>query len=309
MSSTFPLSVLASDLSPFPRLKICISNRSDHYWVWLHPPFMYLSNQRANLVYWSLSQIQFSTHDLPLISCPLQEEVLTGQCVALEFPLATEPSDEQLNVRVETDNDELQKVIEIKQQNNSLVLKMDLRSSQWLSNELKSHQLHLTVDRTDQKSFHVSLPISLRSPFSLTATTYPHKYCPTSSAPIVEPSQEITTLLDTLHLPIPSIPFPTPSCFLATSPSSSLQTVIAGYWFTVDLCLQASDPMRVHSITLTHPQNAFSRCFLVNPIVSDGLHMDPNTSVTWSFSLAIADEWIGKEIEGASVDLVYSLFG
>lgn len=301
--------VPASILHSLPSIEICLSSPQTSRWVRLSPSFLTLAMHTPDLMFWKLSQIQIRPSQVvSCLSCPLQEKVLAGQIAVLEFPLSVRHREGLESIEVEVANEELQKVLSVEQSADSLRVSLDLRASSWLSSDNQTFPLEFTLKYANHEPFHASCPLTISSPFrvSTKVSTFPH-FALSDAAPAFQPEQSIQAVLGSLELPNPSCPFPSPSSFHSKTHRTSSQQVIAGFWFDLDVRMHNSVPLSVHSIRLQHPQNAFSRCLLINPIVASPLTLKPEASTIWHFSLAVSNEWIDHEIQGGTVEIEYSL--
>lgn len=307
--STLDCFVPSSALHSMPSVELCFSSFQSSIWIRLSPSFLTLSTHRPDLIYWKISQVQIqSSKVVSCLSCPLQEKVMAGQIAVMEFPISARHSAELERIDVTVDNKELQNVMKVDRFADSLKVSLDLCDSYWLSCDNRTFQLEFTLEYANQEHFHSVCPLTISSPFSVTTklSSFPD-FALSESTSSFQPEQNITAVLHSLDLPSPSCPFPSPSCFHSKAPRSSLQQVIAGFWFDLDVRIHNSVPISIHSIRIQHPKNAYSRCLLINPIASTPLRLSSESSTVWHFSLAVSSEWINQEIEGGIVEIGYSL--
>ena len=260
-------------------------------------------------MFWKIAQLRIlPSNVVPCLSCPLQEKVMAGQVAVLDFPISVRHSEGLEKIDVSVANEDLQKVMEVSRSPDLLRVSLDLRSSCWLLPDNRTFPLEFTLHYANHEPFHASCPLTISSPFSVTAkvSTFPD-FALSESAAAFQPEQSIQTVLEALELPKPSCPFPSPSSFHSKTHRTAAQQIIAGFWFDLDVQLHNSVALSIHSIRVQHPQNAFSRCLLINPIASSPLLLTPESNTTWHFSLAASAEWIDHEIEGGIVEIEYSL--
>lgn len=307
--STLDCFVPASALRSLPSVEICFSTLQLSLWIRLSPSLLTLSTHTPDLMFWKIPQLRILPSNIvPCLSCPLQEKVMAGQIAVLDFPISVRHSEGLQTIDVSVASEDLQKAMQVSRSADLLRVSLDLRSSCWLVPENQTFQLQFTLHYANHEPFHASCPLTISSPFSVTSkvSTFPD-FALSESAAAFQPENATESVLEALELPNPSCPFPSPSSFHSKTHRTSAQQIIAGFWFDLEVRVHNSAALSIHSVHIQHPQNAFSRCLLINPIASSPLLLAPETNTAWHFSLAVAAEWIDHEIEGGIVEIEYSL--